>query len=65
MDSIFDGAFNGQPCSEMYRAQVVPELFPDQPRMRVENWPAEDRAYLVGGEEAKAFYRNEILKRAA
>ncbi|QGJ88806.1 hypothetical protein SEA_YECEY3_54 [Mycobacterium phage Yecey3] len=56
--NIMDSIFNG-PSSEMYRAEVFPELFPHADRMLVENWPAEDRAHLVGGEEAKAFYRLE------
>ncbi|AKF14221.1 hypothetical protein SEA_LUCHADOR_57 [Mycobacterium phage Luchador] len=57
--NIMDPVFNGMPGSEMYRAEVFPELFPHQPRMRLENWSPEERAPLVGGEEAKAFYRLE------
>ncbi|QFG04532.1 hypothetical protein SEA_JEEVES_57 [Mycobacterium phage Jeeves] len=55
--NIMDSVFNGMPGSEMYRAEVFPELFPHQERMRLENWPAEERAPLVGGAEAIAFYR--------
>jgi hypothetical protein len=55
--NIMDSQFNGLP--EMYRAEVFPELFPHAPRMRMDNWPAHERAMLIGGEEAKAFYRLE------
>ncbi|QBP30532.1 hypothetical protein SEA_CHARM_51 [Mycobacterium phage Charm] len=58
MDSVFDGAFNG-PGSELYRAEVSPDLWPNHPRMRLENWPADERAPFIGGDEAKAFYRLE------
>jgi|LakMenEpi03Aug12_release.lakeMendotaPanAssembly.Ray.scaffolds.fasta_scaffold89311_8 hypothetical protein len=51
--SIFDLAFNGSPRSEMYRAQVVPSLFPHERRMMVENWSAEDREMYCGGEYVK------------
>jgi hypothetical protein len=47
--NIMDAAFNGMPGSEFYRAQVFPELYPHQPRMLVEHWPAQDVAeYCVG-----------------
>lgn len=45
-----DAVFNGMPGSELYRAQVYPELFPHQKRMLIENWPAEDiDMYVKGG----------------
>ncbi|QBJ04853.1 hypothetical protein SEA_ELEPHANTOON_52 [Mycobacterium phage Elephantoon] len=58
MDSVFDGAFNG-PGSEMYRAEVAPDLWPNHPPMLLQNWLPEERAMFIGGEEAKAFYRLE------
>ena len=50
MNSIFDGGFNGATRSEMYRAQVAPELFPNEKPMLVRQWPAEDREAYCGGE---------------
>lgn len=49
LTSIFDGAFNGTPRSEMYRAQVVPDLFPHERPMRIENWSSLDREMYCGG----------------
>lgn len=43
-----DPIYNGMPASEMYRAQVFPELFPHQKRMMVENWPREDCVMYCG-----------------
>lgn len=48
--SVFDGSFNGAARSEMYRAQVAPELFPHEKPMLIDNWPAEDREMYCGGE---------------
>lgn len=53
--NIFDPIFNGMPHSEMYRAQLTPELFPHQKRMLLENWPAEDREMYVGGKYTKGY----------
>lgn len=49
-NNIFDGTFNGMPRSEMYRAQVTPELFPEERPMLIENWDAQDREAYCGGE---------------
>ena len=54
--SVFDGSFNGMPRSEMYRAQVTPELFPDEKPMAVENWDPQDQVMYCGGEYAKKAY---------
>ncbi|MDP7733681.1 hypothetical protein [Mycobacterium paragordonae] len=59
-DNVFDGSFNGAPRSEMYRAQVTPELFPHEKPMLVENWPAEDLEAYCGGE-----YTYGYMKEAA
>ncbi|ACE79978.1 hypothetical protein Pukovnik_52 [Mycobacterium phage Pukovnik] len=48
MMNIMDADFNG-PGSEMYRAELFPELFPHQKRMMLENWPQEDLEMYVGG----------------
>lgn len=48
MLNIMDYEFNG-PSSELYRAELMPELFPHQKRMRLENWPNQDLEMYVGG----------------
>lgn len=48
MHNIFDGTFNGMARSELYRAQLVPDLFPHEPRMRIENWSDDDREAYCG-----------------
>ena len=53
MKTLFDGEFNGMPRSEMYRAEVFPELFPHEKPMRLSNWPQQDLDMYVGGEHAK------------
>lgn len=40
--NIVDVEFNGSGGSEMYRALILPELFPHQPRWRLENWSEDD-----------------------
>ena len=47
--NIMDSVFNGMPGSELYGAQVYPELFPHQKPMLIENWPAEDIEMYVKG----------------
>lgn len=47
--NIFDGAFNGLARSEMYRAQMVPDLFPHEKPMAIENWSQDDLEMYVGG----------------
>ncbi|AEK08496.1 hypothetical protein PBI_DAVINCI_53 [Mycobacterium phage DaVinci] len=49
MIDLFDGGFNGAGRSEMYRAQVVPDLFPDEKPMLIENWSQDDLEMYVGG----------------
>ena len=49
MHNIIDATFNGMPGSEMYRAQLFPELYPHQPQMCLENWSMEDLEMYVGG----------------
>jgi len=45
-----DSVFNGMAGSELYRAQVFPELFPHQKRMLIENWSEQDiEMYCTGG----------------
>jgi hypothetical protein len=49
MHNLIDPLFNGMGGSEMYRAQIFPELFPNEPQMMLENWPLEDLEQYVGG----------------
>lgn len=51
MINIFDSEFNGE-HSEMYRAEVIPDLFPHAKRMLLENWCVEDLQMFCGGEWA-------------
>lgn len=46
--NVMDADFNG-PGSEMYRAELFPELFPHQKLMRLENWSQDDLEMYVGG----------------
>jgi hypothetical protein len=46
--NILDALFNGMGGSEMYRAQVFPELFPHQPPMLIHNWSVTDREMYCG-----------------
>lgn len=51
--SIFDTTFNGMGGSEYYRAQVVPELYPQHetlPEPRFENWDEAELKIYCGGE---------------
>lgn len=50
--SIFDGLFNGMGGGVGYRAQVIPELYPNHekaPQCRLENWDPEEVAIYVHG----------------
>lgn len=49
MNNLLDPTFNGMPRSELYRAQVFPELFPHEREMRLENWSQDDLEMYVGG----------------
>lgn len=53
MNGIFESAFNGSPRSEMYRALIAPDLFPNERPMRIENWSAQDREEYCGGVYAR------------
>ena len=50
--SIFDGTFNGMGGGLMYRAYVIPELYPSHqkaPEPRLENWDIEDIDIYIYG----------------
>lgn len=53
MVNIMDAAYNGMPGSELYRAEVFPELFPHQKRMLINNWSELDREMYCGGAYTK------------
>ena len=47
---MLDSTFNGMPGSELYRAQIFPELWPHEKRMMLENWSDDDiDMYVKGG----------------
>jgi hypothetical protein len=45
---IFDGALNGMPGIEMYRAWVFPDMYPDERQPVLSNWSAEDLEAFCG-----------------
>ena len=53
MINIFDKVFNGMAGSELYRAEVIPDLYPGQKHMLLENWTQQDLEMFVGGEYLK------------
>ena len=55
MNNLFDGFFNGAARSEMYRAEISPDLFPYEKPMLIDNWSAEDREMYCGGEYAVGY----------
>ena len=49
MHNLLDSTFNGMPGSEMYRAQVFPELWPHEKPMLIQNWSDDDIEMFVKG----------------
>lgn len=47
--NIFDGEFSSVTRVDMYRAQITPELYPDERPMMLGNWDPEDLAAFCGG----------------
>lgn len=47
--SVFDSSFNGIPRSEMYRAQVTPDIYPNEKPMLIHQWSEQDREMYCGG----------------
>ena len=60
--NIMDPVFNGMGRSELYRAQVFPELFPHEPPMMLNNWSKDDLEMYCGGEFAKGSVELEWVK---
>lgn len=48
LDSVFSPSFSGAARAEMYRAWVIPDMYPDERQPRLENWTAEDREAFCG-----------------
>lgn len=61
MHHLLDGTFNGMGGSELYRRELVPDLFPHQKAMRIENWSDDDREMYVGGEYTPGYQERRSL----
>lgn len=57
---LFEGELNDR--TDMYRAQVFPELYPDENPMLVENWPADDREAYCGGQYTPGYRRLTVVR---
>lgn len=57
---LFEGEINDR--TDMYRAQVFPELYPNEKPMLVENWHPEDREMYLGGEYTTGYRRLRVVK---
>lgn len=60
--NIMDPDFNG-PGSELYRAELFPDLFPHTPTMRLENWAQQDLEMYVGGMFTPGYGLNDYLQK--
>jgi hypothetical protein len=56
MTSIFEVPFSGIPRAKMYQAAVIPDEFPHERPMLVNQWHPEDQVAYCGGEYAKQSY---------
>lgn len=45
MNNIFDSLFTG---FDMYRSWVIPEMYPNERRARIENWSKDDLEMYCG-----------------
>lgn len=54
MLNIMDSVFNGMARIEMYRAQLVPELFPNQKPFLIGNWSVDELEMYCGIYERKS-----------
>lgn len=59
---VMEQGFNGNDRTEMYRAWVFPELFPDEKQPLIENWSQEDREMYCGGEYTVGYRRLTVVK---
>lgn len=63
MHNLLDATFNGMPASEMYRAQLFPELFPHQGEMLLDNWSLDDLEMYVGGKYTPGYFLRNYEQR--
>lgn len=61
-DTLFDGMFSDIERASMYKAQVFPELFPEEKPMMLHNWPAEDLEAYVGGEYTPGYRKLRVVQ---
>jgi hypothetical protein len=57
---LFEGELNDR--TDMYRAQVFPELYPDEKPMMVGNWSREDQEAYCGGEYTAGYRRLKVVR---
>lgn len=57
---LFEGELNDR--TDMYRAQVFPELYPNEKPMLVQNWEPEDQAAYLGGEYTAGYRRLKVVR---
>lgn len=60
MHNIFDETFNGMPRSEMYRAWMISDLFPNERQPVLSNWHPEDLEAYCGVYDTPTRYWMEI-----
>lgn len=46
--NIFDGTFNAMGGGEMYRAAVMPDMYPEQKPWDMAAWPEDEREIYCG-----------------
>lgn len=57
---LFEGELNDR--TDMYRAQVFPELYPSEKPMLVGNWSREDQEAYCGGEYTAGYRRLKVVR---
>jgi hypothetical protein len=57
---LFEGELNDR--TDMYRAQVFPELYPNEKPMLVGNWSREDQEVYCGGDYTPGYRRLKVVK---
>lgn len=57
---LFEGELNDR--TDMYRAQVFPELYPNEKPMLIGNWPQEDLEAYCGGVYTPGYRRLKVVK---
>lgn len=57
---LFEGEINDR--TDMYRAAVLPELYPDEKPMMLENWDKQDLEAYCGGIHTVGYRRLKAVK---